>query len=504
MSVRRHRRRLAAFVGPPSERRGRTRDRDCSCRPLARSALTLVFFPRTFFDPRVDFCDFRGRFAAGPGLAPAAGERRVSTRAAIAFMLKRTALFCLFLLPAATMVGASWFGRREPAPTPQSRGRTILYYIDPMHPAYRSDRPGKAPDCGMPLEPVYDTAVGGTSRANISQGGVRVSPDMQRLAGVRVEAVEKAASTQTLRLYGRVEADETRVFQLNAGIDGYIREISAVTTGSRVGDGEWLATLAAPDARAPIQGYLVALEALERSIQRPADVAGQPDAGVEQATDRLRTLGMSRAQIDEIRRTRMVPSAIRITAPAAGFVVARNLTAGEKITSGEELFRLADLGRVWILADFVSRDADYARPGMVADVTVPGRRSAIRATISGALPPQFDAQNQSARIRLDADNPDSLLRPGMLVDVHLPIALPPAIAVPTDALLDGGLTKRVYVERADGAFEPRDVETGWRFGDRVEIVKGLAEGDRVVVSGTFLLDSESRMRHAPNGAMPPP
>jgi len=418
--------------------------------------------------------------------------------------MKRIALFCILLLLAATIAGASWYGRREAAVASASGGRTILYYIDPMHPSYKSDRPGKAPDCGMTLEPVYGNRTDAGTRSADADPGIRVGSNMQRLVGVRVERAEKVATTQKLRLYGRVEPDETRIYRINAGIDGYIREISAVTTGSRVGDGEWLATLAAPDARAPIQGYLVAVEALERSIQRPADVAGQPDAGVEQATDRLRTLGMSRAQIDEIRRTRMVPSAIRITAPAAGFVVARNLTAGEKIASGEELYRLADLGRVWILADLVGRDAEHARPGLVADVTVPGRRSTIRATISGALPPQFDAQNQSTRVRLEAANPDALLRPGMLVDVHLPIALPPAIAVPIDALLDGGLTKRVYVERADGAFEPRDVETGWRFGDRVEIVRGLAEGDRVVVSGTFLLDSESRMRHAPNGATPPP
>jgi Cu(I)/Ag(I) efflux system membrane fusion protein len=417
-------------------------------------------------------------------------------------MLKRAALFCVLLLPAATIVGASWFGRRDPAATPQG-GRTVLYYIDPMHPTFRSDRPGKAPDCGMTLEPVYDSGVG-ASRAGGSDRGVRVSPTMQRLVGVRVEAAEKKSSTQTLRLYGRVEADETRVYRINAGIDGYIREISAVTTGSRVGDGEWLATLAAPDARAPIQSYLVALEALDSGAQRPADIHGQPDAGVEQATDRLRALGMARAQIDEIKKTRKVPSAIQITAPTTGFVVARNLTAGEKIVSGEELFRLADLRRVWVLADLIGRDAEYARPGTIAEVSVPGRGTTIRATISGAVPPQFDAQNQSARVRLDADNPDSLLRPGMLVDVRLPIAMPPAIAVPVDAILDAGLKKRVYVERADGAFEPREVETGWRFGDRVEIVEGLAAGDRVVVSGTFLLDSESRMRHAPNGAAPPP
>ena len=419
-------------------------------------------------------------------------------------MLKRAALFCVLLLPAATLVGASWLGQRDPIATRQPGGRTILYYTDPMHPSYRSDRPGKAPDCGMTLEPVYDSGAGATSRAAGPDGGVRVRPDMQRLVGVRVEAVEKASSTQTLRLYGRVEADETRVYRINAGIDGYIREISAVTTGSRVSDGEWLATLAAPEARASIQSYLVALEALDTATQRPADIHGQPDAGVEQAAHRLRALGMSRVQIDEIKKTRQVPAAIQITAPTAGFVVARNLTAGERIVSGEELFRLADLRHVWILADLAGRDADFARPGTIAEISLPGRGTMVRATISGAVPPQFDAQNQSCRIRLDADNPDSLLRPGMLVDVRLPIALPPAIAVPVDAILDAGVKKRVYVERADGAFESRDVETGWRFGDRVEIVNGLAAGDRVVVSGTFLLDSESRMRHAPGVAAPPP
>ena len=294
--------------------------------------------------------------------------------------------------PAATLVGASWFGQRDPIATRQPDGRTILYYIDPMHPAYRSDRPGKAPDCGMALEPVYDSGAGATSRASGPDGGVRVRPDMQRLVGVRVEAVEKASSTQTLRLYGRVEADETRVYRINAGIDGYIREISAVTTGSRVSDGEWLATLAAPEARASIQSYSSRSKRSTPPTQRPADIHGRPDAGVEQATDRLRALGMSRVQIDEIKKTRKVPSAIQITAPTAGFVVARNLTAGERIVSGEELFRLADLRRVWILADLAGRDADYARPGTIAEIRCPDGRRRFAARSARAVPPQFDAR----------------------------------------------------------------------------------------------------------------
>jgi Cu(I)/Ag(I) efflux system membrane fusion protein len=327
---------------------------------------------------------------------------------------------------------------------------------------------------------------------------------MQHLVDVRVQTVEKIAAREALRLYGRVAADETRVYRVNAGIDGYIREISKVTTGSHVENGEWLATLGAPDARTTVQSYLVALDAMGQGALRPSDVPGPIDAAVEQAVDRLLTLGMSRAQIDDIKRTRVVPSAIRITAPAAGFVVARNLTGGEKIASGEPLFRIVDLRRVWILADLPGVDTEHVRPGMIAEISVPGRAARIRARVSGAVEPQFDASSQSARVRLEADNPDAVLRPEMFVDVRLEMTLAPAIAVPADAVLNAGLRKRVFVERADGAFEPRDVETGWRFGDRVEITKGLAAGEHVVISGSFLLDSESRMRRTTGGTWPPP
>jgi membrane fusion protein, copper/silver efflux system len=407
--------------------------------------------------------------------------------------MKRVAISCVLLLAAASTAGGCWYGHREAVRASDLHPRKALYYVDPMHPTYTSDEPGTAPDCGMALEPVYE-----------SGQVVRVRPDMQRRVGVRVQGVEKIPGTESLRLYGRVAADETRIYRVNAGIDGVVRDISSVTTGSQVENGEWLATLVAPDARTPIQSYLVALDALERGERRPADVPGPIDAGVEQAADRLLTLGMSRTQIDEIKRTRAVPSTIRIAAPAAGFVIARNLTAGEKIASGEELFRIADLRRVWILADVLGPDAEYVRPGMIADVSVPGRAATIRARVSGAILPQFDASSQSARVRFEADNPGASLRPDMFVDVHVQISLQPAIAVPADAVLNAGLNKRVFVERADGAFEPREVETGWRFGNRVEIVRGLTAGDRVVVSGTFLLDSESRMRHTAGGAMPPP
>jgi len=415
---------------------------------------------------------------------------------------KRLALVSFLVIAAIAVAGWSWRGRTQAAASSPS-GAAILYYVDPMHPAYRSDRPGTAPDCGMRLEPVYADSGRSGARAHPADGAIRVAADTQRLVGVRAQPVEKTSTTATLRLYGRVAADETRSYRVNAGIDGYIGAISTVTTGSRVENGEWLATLVAPDAATPIQAYLVALDAYERGTPRPSDVPGLVDAGLQQATDRLLAFGMSRAQIAEIKRTRVVQSAIRIASPAAGFAIARSVTAGEKIASGQELFRIADLRRVWILADLVGRDAAFVRAGTIADVAVPERGLTRRAAVSRAVPPQFDAATQSARLRLEADNPDAALRPDMLVDVRLGVALPPAIAVPTDALLESGLSARVFVERADGAFEARDVQTGWRFGDRVEIVRGLAAGDRVVTSGAFLLDSESRLRRDAAAAPPP-
>jgi hypothetical protein len=412
--------------------------------------------------------------------------------------MKRITLYSVLVVAAfaALIAAASWSGRRDTVGASNLNARKVLYYVDPMHPAYKSDKPGVAPDCGMQLEPVYEGSPEAAAPSRPVDEAVRVSADRRELVGVRVETVKKTTGRERLRLYGRVAPDETRVYRVNVGIEGYVREISDVTTGSQVAKDQWLATFSAPEARTAIQSYLVAVDAAANGTLRPADTPSPPDSGLEYAAERLLALGMSRTQIEEIRRTRVVPPAIRIVAPAAGFVIARNLTAGEKIASGQELFQIADLRRVWILADVPGAEAPQVRAGMTAEVSAPGRASTIRATVSRAVVPQFDPLNQAAKVRLEADNPGFSLRPDMFVDVYLPIALPPAIAVPVDAVLDAGLKKRVFVERADGAFEPREVETGWRFGDRVEIVKGLRDGDRVVVAGTFLLDSESRMRHS--------
>jgi Cu(I)/Ag(I) efflux system membrane fusion protein len=213
------------------------------------------------------------------------------------------------------------------------------------------------------------------------------------------------------------------------------------------------------------------------------------------STDRLLTFGLSRTQLDEIARTKVVPDGIRILAPADGFVLSRNLSVGQKLDRGDELYRIADLSRVWIVAELFGSEAQQVRPGLSAAVFIPGRPTSMSARVSAAVLPQFDARTQSTQLRLDADNPGYLLRPGMFVDVELAVPLPAAVTVPADAVVDSGLRKTVFVERGDGVFESREVQTGWRAGARVEIVTGLSPGERIVVSGAFLLDSEFRIRH---------
>jgi RND family efflux transporter MFP subunit len=202
---------------------------------------------------------------------------------------------------------------------------------------------------------------------------------------------------------------------------------------------------------------------------------------------------MSPAQLEELKRTREIPETIRIVAPADGLVLARSISPGQRFERGAEWYRIADLRHAWILADVFQHEAPHLRPGTQATVSLPDQRAAIGARVSSVLP-QFDGPTRTLKVRLEADNPHYVLRPDMFVDVDLKITLPPAITVPADAVLDSGVATTVFVERGNGTFEQRAVETGWRLGDRVEIVKGLEHGERIVTAGTFLLDSESRMR----------
>jgi len=397
------------------------------------------------------------------------------------------------VLAAGFFLSGAWYNQRATAKGSVHEGRRILYYQDPMHPAYKSDKPGIAPDCGMRLVPVYaDSESESTdSRSMSSTGSVHVTAQQQRTIGLQTETVAHAPGVHTLHVLGRVTLDETRIYPVEAAGDGWIRKAEQVVVGDIVKKDEVLATFYNRDFLTAQETYLYALDTLDRIKKAQGEAQANLTHGqVRSAEENLEFFGMSESQVREIARTRKITNDIDFRSPVAGLVVARNAYTAMRFNRGEELFRIADIHHVWVLADVFENDTRLLRMARSATVRYQDRQLPVR--ISNTLP-RFDPVSRALKVRLEMDNPAYLLRPDMFVDVEFQIALPKTVAIPVDAVIDSGLRKTVYVETADGGFIPREVETGWRMGDTVEITKGLKPGERIVVAGNFLLDSETRM-----------
>jgi membrane fusion protein, copper/silver efflux system len=389
-------------------------------------------------------------------------------------------------------------GRRDAA-------QVATTYACPMHPAVRMDHPGDCPICGMHLKAESET--GDAASHALPVGTVHVSAERQEAVGVRLGVVNRAAPTRLLRTTGRVTPDENRTYPIVAGVSGWIRKVESVTTGDAVKERQELASFVPPQPEfdSAQQSYYTALEMLYRdaSLLTGLQPRSQPhdstraDAGIERMADGLRNLGVSNSQVREMAKRRLLVQDIRVESPVDGFVLKRNVSPGLRFDRGFEFYRIADLNRVWILADVYRDQLPFIRRGASARISSAEVSRALTATVS-ASEPIFDETSLTLKVRLEAANTNLVLKPGMFVDVEFPVNLPPALVVPADAIVDSGLSKTVFVECGAGNFVPRVVETGWRIGGDVQVTKGLSAGERIVISGTFLIDSESRMKAAIN------
>jgi len=412
------------------------------------------------------------------------------------------------VLVAGAFTAGTWYNQRAAVKGEAHEGRRILYWQDPMHPAYKSDKPGIAPDCGMRLVPVYADGASGSQdvrassssesgsegSASSATGALHITPRQQRSIGLETETVTPTAGgVQTLRVLGKVAVDEARIYPLVAATDGWVRQAGPIVTGEIVHKDEVLSTFYNRDILTAQQTYLYALNTMDR-FKKSGEGDAQmkaTQAQIKASEDNLEFLGMGEAQLREVARTRQIANDIEYRSPVAGLVTDRKAYSGLRFTRGQELFRVADIHHVWILADVFENDARLLRDAHSATVRYQDQQ--LPARISNVLP-LFDPTSRALQVRLETDNPGYVLRPDMFVDVEFQLSLPQSIAVPVDAVIDSGLRKTVYVQTADGGFTPRPVETGWRMGDNVQITKGLKPGERIVVAGNFLLDSESRMK----------
>ena len=293
-------------------------------------------------------------------------------------------------LAAGSFAGGTLWAQRSGAAHVGAHEATV--YTCPMHPEYRSKHPGDCPICGMPLEPEHSgrAAGGGTASHSLSHGSVHVSPDRQQAIGVRLGVVNRVAGTRLLRTTGRVAADENRTYPIVAAVAGWIRNVESVATGDTVKKDQVLASFLAPELefRNAQQSYYTGLEAFYRIAltqsqpQPQAQARGHAAGGgagggagaIDRMADELRILGVSNSQLQDMAARREVVPDIRVESPVDGVVLKRNVSPGLRFDRGFEFYRIADLGRVWILADVQRHQLPFIRRGMSARITVAGER----------------------------------------------------------------------------------------------------------------------------------
>ena len=420
----------------------------------------------------------------------------------------KTLKFLALLVLLSGTFGGGYILRGAKAAGPARAGRRVLYYVDPMHPAYRSDKPGIAPDCGMTLEPVYadgDGAPTGTvgqtpDPENVPDDAIRIAPERQQQIGVKFATVEKGGGTRAIRTVGKVAADETRIGHVHTRVEGWIEKVFADFTGQMVRKDQPMITIYSPDMLASEQELLLARR--ERALMKANPLASateQSDALFDAAKRRLELWDLSEDQIQQVLSTGQPIRSVIVHAPMSGFITARAAYPNVRVTPDTDLYTITDLSRVWIVADVFESDIASIHVGSVARIGfVGGAAPALTARVN-YIQPQVDPATRTLQVRMDAPNPGTRMKPDMFVNVEFGAAAPPQLTVPADAVVDSGEHQTVFVDLGGGYLEPRAVTIGDRFDDRVVVTTGLSAGERIVASGTFLVDSESRLKAAASG-----
>ena len=390
-----------------------------------------------------------------------------------------------------------------------------LYYC-PMHPSIVQDHPGECPICNMTLVMKPSTAVAAAPRAGgaLAPGlaDVELSAERVQLIGMRTAKVERAALANSLRTVGVIAANERGLSQISVRFSGWVQQLRVSETGQRVRRGDVLASVYSPEVLRAEQEFLTARGWDARS-GAPGDspaAAHHGDLGAglvagmaADARHRLELLGIAEPEIEALASRGKAGDSVPIRSPSDGYVTARNVVAGAAIQAGAPLFEVADLSKVWFLADVFERDASRIRVGQRAVLELaayPGERFAGRVRF---VSPTLSAAARTLRVRLELANETGAggvkLRPGMYGSVALELPSASGLVIPSEALVDTGENQYVFVAKAGGHFEPRLVKVGARAGEEVQVTSGVAEGETVVTTGNFLLDSESRLRAAIDG-----
>lgn len=385
-------------------------------------------------------------------------------------------------------VGAYRFGLVQGAPkagqvsqsSETGPAKTPLYWHDPMVPGQRFDRPGKSPFMDMALVPVYSED--GESHANT----VSIDSRVEQNLGVRTAAVIEGRLESTLTAVGNVAYNERDLALVQARSTGFVEQVSVRTPFEAVKKGQQLATVYVPDWIAAQEEYLAVLKMNGSHL----------DGLVDAARQRMLLVGMSQTQINEVTKTARVQSRLAITAPIGGVVTELALREGMTINVGTTLFRINGLSSVWVNAEIPESRVAELRPGDLVEARVTALPERIFKGRVEALLAEVSPVTRTIKARIELVNAQGELVPGMFATVHLlsTRSSPPGLLVPSEAVIQTGSRSVILVEQGPGKFAPTDIETGRQAHGQTEIKKGLVLGQKVVVSGQFLIDSEASLK----------
>jgi len=358
-----------------------------------------------------------------------------------------------------------------------------------------SQKPHGTPPAGN-SHPIAEPSVPGYAPVEIDPGRVQ-------LMGITTVKVVSRHLIKTLRTVGIVEVDERRVAQVHTKFSGWIDELYVNFTGQSVKAGQPLFSIYSPELLTTVEEYLLSLQDMDREIEGP--FAEQARRGARElsaaARRRLELMDIPASEIDELARTRKLRQTLTVNSPRTGVVIEKNAFKGMNVEPGMNLFVIADLSRVWVQADIYEQDMSYIRQGQTATLVMdalPGE--SFKGTVN-FIGPVIDERTRTIKARLEFNNPNQLLKPGMYATVELKLDLGRSLTVPDDAIIDTGQRKVVFIALGGGRFMPREVRLGNKVDNFYTVLSGLSENELVATGAQFFLDSESRLKAVGGGGM---